>query len=72
MGPGFAGLDLGFAVVPEQDQFLMVSQQMDGLPQCYGPRARLLNLSDRMEQEMGRLSAPVAAWGNSNALRKAY
>jgi hypothetical protein len=52
-GPGFAELDSGLGGVREQDQFLMVSRQTDGLSDRFSPRARLLNLSDRMEQELG-------------------
>ena len=67
-GPGFAELDPGLGGVREQDQFRMVSRQTHGLPERYSPRARLLNLSDRMEQQMGRISTPVAAWGDRSAL----
>jgi hypothetical protein len=69
-GPGFAELDPGLGGVREQDQFRMVSRQTDGLVERYSPRARLLNLSDRMEQSMGRISPPVAAWGDRSALRQ--
>ena len=69
-GPGFAELDPGLGGVREQDQFRMVSQQTDGFSERFSPRARLLNLSDRMEQEMGRISSPVAAWGDHRALRQ--
>ena len=69
-GPGFAELDPGLGGVREQDQFRMVSQQTDGYSERFSPRARLLNLSDRMEQEMGRISPPVAAWGDHRALRQ--
>ena len=69
-GPGFAELDPGLGRVREQDQFRMVSQQTDGFSERFSPRARLLNLSDRMEQEMGRISSPVAAWGDHRALRQ--
>ena len=69
-GPGFAELDSGLGGVREQDQFRMVSRYTDGLVERYSPRARLLNLSDRMEQSMGRISAPVAAWGDRSALRQ--
>ena len=69
-GPGFAELDPGLGGVREQDQFRMVSRKTDGLVERYSPRARLLNLSDRMEQSMGRISAPVAAWGDRSALRQ--
>ena len=69
-GPGLAELDPGLGGVREQDQFRMVSQQTDGFSERFSPRARLLNLSDRMEQEMGRISSPVAAWGDHRALRQ--
>ncbi|MDP7998172.1 MAG: hypothetical protein RAK19_00730 [Synechococcus sp. SP1 MAG] len=69
-GPGFAELDPGLGGVREQDQFRMVSQQTDGFSERFSPRARLLNLSDRMEQEMGRISSPEAAWGDHRALRQ--
>lgn len=67
-GPGFAELDPGLGGVREQDQFRMVSWQTEGLSERYSPRARLLNLSDRMEQQMGRISTPAAAWGDRSAL----
>jgi hypothetical protein len=69
-GPGFAELDPGFGGVREQDQFRMVSQQTDGFSERFSPRARLLNLSDRMEQQMSRISSPQAAWGDHRALRQ--
>ena len=69
-GPGFAELDPGLGGVREQDQFRMVSRQTDGLAERYSPRARLLNLSDRMEQSMGRMAPPVAAWGDRSALHQ--
>jgi hypothetical protein len=69
-GPGFAELDPGLGGVREQDQFRMVSRQTDGLSERYSPRARLLNLSDRMEQQMGRISTPMTAWGDHSALRQ--
>jgi hypothetical protein len=69
-GPGFAELDSGLGGVREQDQFRLVSRQTDGLAERYSPRARLLNLSDRMEQTMGRMASPVAAWGDRSALNQ--
>jgi hypothetical protein len=69
-GPGFAELDPGLGGVREQDQFRRVSQQTVGFPERYSPRARLLNLSDRMEQQMGRISTPKTAWGDHSALRQ--
>ena len=71
-GPGFAELDPGLGGVREQDQFQMVSRQTDGLPERYSPRARLLNLSDRMEQQMGRISPPVAACCSTAVLISQY
>jgi hypothetical protein len=69
-GPGFAELDSGLGGVREQDQFRMVSRYTDGLVERYSPRARLLNLSDRMAQSMGRMAPPVAAWGDRSALHQ--
>ena len=69
-GPGFAELDPGLGGMREQDQFRMVSRQTDGLVERYSPRARLLNLSDRMEQTMGRMAPPAAEWGDRSALHQ--
>ena len=57
-GPGFSELDPALGGVREQDQFRLVSQRTAGLVERYGPRARLLNLSDRMEVAMGRIPCP--------------
>ena len=53
----------------EQDQFALVSRRTAGLQERYSPRSRLLNLSDRMEQAMGRIPTPGAPWGNDDALK---
>ncbi len=68
-GPGFHELDPLQPGLREQDQFALVSRRSAGLPERYSPRARLLNLSDRMEQAMGRAPAAQAAWGDKGALR---
>lgn len=68
-GPGFDELDPVQPGLREQDQFALVSRRSAGLPERYSPRARLLNLSDRMEQSMGRIAATQTAWGNKTALR---
>ena len=52
-GPGFAEHDSGLGGVREKDQFRMVSRQTDGLSDRFSPQAGLLNLSDRVEQEIG-------------------
>ena len=68
-GPGFAELDPVVAGVREQDHFRAVSQRAAGLAERYSPRARLLNLSDRMEWSMGRLEQPVGSWQGPRLLR---
>ena len=68
-GPGFRELDPVAPALREQDQFALVSRRTAGLHDRYSPRSRLLNLSDRMEQAMGRIPTPVAAWGNDDALK---
>ena len=45
-GPGFPELDPALKGVHEQGQFRLISQRTGGLGERYGPRARLLNLSD--------------------------
>ena len=57
-GPGFSELDPALRGVREQDQFRLISQRTGGLGERYGPRARLLNLSDQMEVAMGRIPFP--------------
>ena len=69
-GTGFVELTPGAGGVREQDQFRLISQRSAGLPERYSPRARLLNLSDRMELAMGRIEPPTAAWGDRAALRR--
>ncbi len=54
----------------EQDQFRLISQRTGGLGERYGPRARLLNLSDRMEVAMGRIPSDPVPWGDADDLEK--
>ncbi|MEC8215258.1 MAG: hypothetical protein VX069_09335 [Cyanobacteriota bacterium] len=68
-GPGFAELDPVRSGVREQDHFRAVSQRAAGLVDRYSPRARLLNLSDRMEWSMGRIEQPVSSWQGPRPLR---
>ena len=68
--PGFSELDLALGGVREQDQFRLVSQRTAGLVERYGPRARLLNLSDRMEVAMGRIPSDPLPWGDADDLEK--
>ena len=65
---GFSELDSGIGGVREQDQFRLISQRSSGLEERYSPRERLLNLSDRMEEAMGRIPSPSAPWGGKEAL----
>ena len=69
-GHGFTELDGGVGGVREQDQFRLISQRTSGLEERYSPRARLFNLSDRMEVAMGRIPGPSAPWGGKSALRQ--
>ena len=69
-GHGFTELDGGVGGVREQDQFRLISQRTSGLQERYSPRARLFNLSDRMEVAMGRIPGPSAPWGGKSALRQ--
>ena len=69
-GPGFAELDPALGGVREQDQFRLISQRTGGLVERYGPRARLLNLSDRMEVAMGRIPSDPVPWGDADDLEK--
>ena len=68
-GPGFAQLDPAVSGVREADHFRAISQRAAGVDDRYSPRARLLNLSDRMEAAMGRLESPMSPWQGSRALR---
>ena len=54
----------------EQDQFRLISQRTGGLVERYGTRARLLNLSDRMEVAMGRIPSDPVPWGDADDLEK--
>ena len=67
-GSGFSELDPAAGGVREQDQFRLISQRTSGLMERYSPRARLLNLSDRMELAMGRIDPPSALWGDRDEL----
>ena len=69
-GPGFSELDPALGGVREQDQFRLVSQRTAGLVERYGPRARLLNLRDRMEVAMGRIPSDPVPWGDADDLEK--
>ena len=69
-GPGFTELDSPVGGVREQDQFRLISQRTSGLDERYSPRARLLNLSDRMEVAMGRIPLPSSLWGGEEALKQ--
>ena len=69
-GPGFAELDPVAGGVREQDQFRLISQRTSGLEERYSPRARLLNLSDRMEVAMGRIPANPVPWGDGDDLEQ--
>ena len=69
-GPGFAELDPVAGGAREQDQFRLISQRTSGLVERYSPRSRLLNLSDRMEEVMGRIPKAPVPWGNRHALER--
>ena len=69
-GAGFSELDPVLRGVREQDQFRLISQRTGGLVERYGPRARLLNLSDRMEVAMGRIPSDPVPWGDADDLEK--
>ena len=69
-GTGFAELASGSGGVREQDQFRLISQRAEGLTERFSPRSRLLNLSDRMELSMGRISPPAVPWMDHDALQK--
>ena len=69
-GPGFTDLDPPVGGVREQDQFRLISQRTSGLEERYSPRARLLNLSDRMEVAMDRIPVPSSPWGGEEALKQ--
>ena len=69
-GPGFSELDPALRGVREQDQFCLISQRISGLGERYGPRARLLNLSDQMEVAMGRIPSDPVPWGDADDLEK--
>ena len=68
-GPGFLELDPLQPASREQDQFALVSRRTFGVSNRYSPRARLLTLSDQMEQAMGRIPMPQSGWGDKESLR---
>ncbi|WP_226413158.1 hypothetical protein [Synechococcus sp. MU1642] len=68
-GPGFAEIDTGVSGIRESDQFRSVSQRTSGLINRYSPRARMFNLSDRMELSMGRIPFNPDPWGNYSDLK---
>ena len=67
-GPGFAELDTGVSGIRESDQFRSVSHRTSGLVNRYSPRARMFNLSDRMELSMGRIPSDPDPWGGYSDL----
>ncbi|WP_226402427.1 hypothetical protein [Synechococcus sp. MU1643] len=69
-GPGFYELDSALGGVREQDQFRLIIQRTGGLVDLYGPRARLLNLSDRMKIAMGRIPPDPVLWRDVDDLEK--
>ena len=54
----------------EQDQFRLISQRTGGLLERHGKRARLLNLSDRMEVAMARIPSDPVPWGDADDLER--
>ena len=54
----------------ELDQFRLISQRTSGLVERYSPRARMFNLSDRMELSMGRISLNSAPCGGADDLKE--
>ena len=69
-GPGFSELDPALRGVREQDQFRLISQRTGGLGERYGPRGRLLNISDQMEVAMGQIPSDPVPWGDADDLEK--
>ena len=64
----FFGIDAAQTAGREADDFRAVSALTAGQVERFGPRPRLLNLSDRMEQAAGRLQSPPTPWGDEGAL----
>lgn len=48
-----------------------LSRRLQREPHRYSRRARLLNLSDRMEVAAGRMSPPSVPWRDGDALQRA-
>ncbi|QNI66342.1 hypothetical protein [Synechococcus sp. BMK-MC-1] len=69
----FADLDpaLSGQVARESNQFQLLSRQLQAEPHRYSRRARLFNLSDRMETAAGRMDPPPVPWGDGDALQRA-
>ena len=69
----FADLDpaLSGQVARESNQFQLLSRQLQAEPHRYSRRARLFNLSDRMETAAGRMAPPPVPWGDGDALQRA-
>ncbi len=61
---------LGRDGVKEQDNFRAISQTLAHTQERYSPRARLLNLSDRMEFAAGRVPEISSHWGDKSDLRQ--
>ena len=69
----FADLDpaLSGQVARESNQFQLLSRRLQAEPDRYSRRARLFNLSDRMETAAGRMAQPSVPWGDGEALKRA-
>ena len=66
----FIDLDpaLSGQVARESNQFQLLSRRLQAEPDRYSRRARLFNLSDRMEMAAGRMAQPSVPWGDEDAL----
>ena len=66
----FIDLDpaLSGQVARESNQFQLLSRRLQAEPDRYSRRARLFNLSDRMEVAAGRMFQPSVPWGDEDAL----
>ena len=66
----FIDLDpaLSGQVARESNQFQLLSRRLQAEPDRYSRRARLFNLSDRMEVAAGRMFQPSVLWGDEDAL----
>ena len=69
----FADLDpaLSGQVARESNQFQLLSRRLQAEPDRYSRRARLFNLSDRMEAAAGRMAQPAVPWGDGDGLERA-